>query len=227
MMPPMTRLTFPNETTEYRSARDELLRAELELRRQIERVAEQRRRLPLGGTPPEDYVFEEVDGASDAVRSVRLSELFGGKPSLLVYSYMFSPAMAQPCPMCTCFLDGLDGQAVHIQQRAAIAIVVKSPPARVREVARARGWRHLRLISSLNNSYNRDYHGERDGSQESMMNVFALRDGKVHHTYASELGDADPGQNTRHLDQVWPLWGALDLTPEGRGNSYPKLAYDA
>jgi predicted dithiol-disulfide oxidoreductase (DUF899 family) len=36
-------LQFPNETPEYRAARDALLREEIELRRHAERVAAQRR----------------------------------------------------------------------------------------------------------------------------------------------------------------------------------------
>ena len=40
---------FPNESGEYREARDALLAEEIELRRHIERVAEQRRALPPGG----------------------------------------------------------------------------------------------------------------------------------------------------------------------------------
>ncbi len=43
---------FPNESDEYRRARDALLAEEIELRRHIERVAEQRRALPAGGTVP-------------------------------------------------------------------------------------------------------------------------------------------------------------------------------
>lgn len=39
---------FPNESSEYRIARDSLLAEEIELRRHIERVAEQRRALPGG-----------------------------------------------------------------------------------------------------------------------------------------------------------------------------------
>ena len=45
---------FPGESDEYRQARDELLREELDLRRQIETVAAKRRQLPLGGVVPED-----------------------------------------------------------------------------------------------------------------------------------------------------------------------------
>ena len=46
----------------------------MELRRQVERVAAQRRALPPGGEIPEDYVFEAA-GASGKPKRVRLSEL--------------------------------------------------------------------------------------------------------------------------------------------------------
>ena len=41
---------FPNENDDYRRARDALLAEEIELRRHIERVAEQRRALPPAAT---------------------------------------------------------------------------------------------------------------------------------------------------------------------------------
>src|SRR6202045_1185055 len=132
---------FPNESAEYRAARDTLLKAEMDLRRQIEAVAAQRRALPPGGQIPQDYVFEEGDDA----RPVKLSALFGDKSVLLLYCYMYGPAMARPCPSCTSILDGLDGQVQHIGQRVAIAAVARSPIARVRAVAQERGWRRLRL----------------------------------------------------------------------------------
>jgi len=160
---------FPNESPEYRAARDKLLEAEIALRRQIEDVAAQRRALPLGGRVTQDYVFQEGDDA----HPVKLSELFGDKSVLLLYSYMYGPTMAQPCPSCTSILDGLDGQVHHIRQRAAIAAVARSPIARVRAVARERGWRRLRLLSSATNSYHQDYHREgARGDQLPILNVF-------------------------------------------------------
>jgi predicted dithiol-disulfide oxidoreductase (DUF899 family) len=48
---------FPNESNQYRQARDALLAEEIELRRHIERVAEQRRALPPGGEVTKDYRF--------------------------------------------------------------------------------------------------------------------------------------------------------------------------
>lgn len=220
---------FPNETPEYRSARDALLRSEMELRRQLEAVAAERRKLPLGGEVKEDYVFEEAD-ASGAPRKVRLSELFApGQDTLIVYSYMYGPEMDEPCTSCTSILDGLDGEAPHVRDKVSFAVVAKSPLARIREIARTRGWRHLRLLSSAGNSYNHDYHGEdAAGDQIPNLNVFVKRGGKVYHSYATELlfAPSERGQDGRHVDLVWPLWNLFDYTPEGRGtNWYPRLSY--
>jgi predicted dithiol-disulfide oxidoreductase (DUF899 family) len=218
---------FPGESARYRTARNRLLAAEIDLRRQVERVASMRRKLPLGGPVPEDYAFDQGSGGQ-----VNLSELFrDGLDTLLIYSYMFGPQAKQPCPMCTSFIDSLDGAAEHLTQRASLAVAAKSPIGRIQQIAKSRGWRHLRLLSSANNNYNRDYHGEdSEGNQLPMLNVFARRKGKLYHTYATELQFLAPekGQNQRHIDMMWPLWNLLDLTPEGRGtNWFPSLTYSA
>lgn len=224
---------FPGESASYRAARDELLAAERDLRKQVEQVAEMRRKLPLGGELPEDYAFEE--GAANladttAVVSVKLSDLFRkGIDTLALYNFMYGPEMKQACPMCTSFLDSLNGTAPHAGQRLNLAVVAKSPIGRIREFARGRGWHNLRLLSSARNTYNRDYHGETaDGGQLPVFNVFVRRDGKIYHSYSTELVFAppEPGQNERHIDMMWPLWNLLDLTPEGRGADwYPRLSY--
>ena len=218
---------FPNESGEYRAARNALLEAEMALRRQTEAVAALRRDLPPGGQIPQDYVFQEGDDA----HPTRLSELFGDKSVLLLYSYMYGPAMARPCPSCTSILDSLDGAAPHIGQRAAIAAVARSPIARFLEVARSRGWSRLRLLSSAGNRYHPDYRSEDEkGAQRPILNVFVRNAaGEIRHSYATELAFApsEPGQHPRHVDAIWPLWGALDFSPEGRGaNTHPKLSYD-
>ena len=222
------RQRFPGENAGYRKARDDLLKAELALRRSVEAVAAKRRKLPSGGPVPQDYEFEEADEFGNA-RRVRMSELFRRGDSLVVYNYMYGPAMAKPCPMCTAMLDSLDGAAKHAGQRVDLVVVAKSPIERIRTFARERGWKNLRLLSSANNTYNRDYFGEsEDGSQNPMLNVFTRRGGAIHHTWGSELlfAPEDPGQNARHVDMIWPLWNVLDTTPEGRGKDwYPRLEY--
>src|SRR5512138_1224843 len=86
---PIMGITFPGESAEYRAARDRLLQQEIELRRTMEDVAAARRRLPPGGTVPEDYLFQGA-GPDGEPTGVRLSELFApGKDSLVIYSMMF------------------------------------------------------------------------------------------------------------------------------------------
>jgi predicted dithiol-disulfide oxidoreductase (DUF899 family) len=223
---------FPGETAAYRAARDELLDAEIELRRATEKVAAQRRELPLGGELPEDYVFAEISGeyGKGTKRPVRMSELFtNGKDTLILYNFMYGPAMKRPCPMCTSIIDSMDGAARHVAQRANLAVVAKSPIERIREFAKERGWRQIRLLSSDGSTYNRDYGGEtEEGDQMPAMNVFVKRDGAIFHSWNSEMmfAPADPGQDMRHVDSIWPLWNLLDVTPEGRGEKWrPKLSY--
>lgn len=215
-------MQFPNESAAYRKARDKLLGAEKALRKEIEQVAALRRKLPAGGEVPEDYAFDAAPGR------VRLSQLFERGDTLVAYSFMYGPRMEKACPMCTSILDGLNGSAPHIAQNTNLVVIAKSPLARIEEHARARGWSGLKLLSSAENSYNRDYFGEDDkGQQWPMLNVFVRRGGKVRHFWGSELfyAKAEKGMHPRHVDLLWPLWNVLDLTPEGRGTFFPKLEY--
>jgi predicted dithiol-disulfide oxidoreductase (DUF899 family) len=240
-------IRFPGESPEYRRARDRLLEAEIALRRMIEGVAAQRRALPPGGVVPDDYVFEQ---AVDPGGAVRLSELFApGKDTLIIYSFMFPrwpgdtrpgpadgetarlPLAQTPCPSCTSILDSLDGAAPHLAARLNLAVVAKSDPARIRNFARERGWRHLRLLSSRNNSYNRDYHAEAPGGEQlPILNVFTYEGGEFRHRWATELlfASGDEGEESRHVDSIWPIWNVLDMTPGGRGSGpdFPLLHYE-
>ncbi len=237
-------IRFPGESGDYRLARNRLLEAEIELRRMTERVAAQRRALPPGGAVPEDYLFEEAAGGQ-----VRFSQLLApDKDTLVIYSFMFprwsgdtrpGPAEGQtarlplaetPCPSCTSILDSLDGAAPHLAGKLSLAVVAKSDPARIRTFAGERGWRHLRLVSSRNNTYNRDYHAEApDGEQSPILNVFTRDGGGFRHRWATELMFAprDEGEEPRHVDSIWPIWNVLDLTPGGRGDDpdFPLMQY--
>lgn len=218
---------FPNEGDEYRRARNELLEAEIELRENIEKVAELRRELPLGGKIKEDYVFNElIDGE---VRQVKLSELFkSGKDALIIYSYMYGPNMEKPCPACTSIIDGFNGYVHHLEQRVNFAVVAKSPIKRIVDFTKMRGWNKVRFLSSEGNTYNSDYFAENEeGSQMPMCNVFIKKEDGAYHFWASELLYAPSEGHPRHVDLMWPIWNFLDLTPEGRGTDwFPKLSYE-
>ena len=212
---------FPNESNNYRHARDALLAEEIELRRQIERVAAQRRALPPGGTVPKDYALIGENGPA------RFSEMFGDKQTLAVYSYMYGPKRAQPCPMCTSLMSAWDGTSLDVEQRIALVMVARSPIARLLAMKKERGWRHLRLYADLEGDFTRDYVSATDDDVPA-FNVFTRRGGSIRHFWSGEMGGstADPGQDPRGAPDLMPLWTILDSTPEGRGSAwYPKLSY--
>jgi predicted dithiol-disulfide oxidoreductase (DUF899 family) len=213
---------FPNESDDYRRARDALLAEEIELRRHIERVAAQRRALPPGGVVPQDYRFDGENGP------VTFSELFGGKDTLIVYSYMYGPQRKQPCPMCSSLMASWDGVSLDVEQRAALVMVARSPIDRLIAMKKERGWRHLRLFSDVDGDFTRAYVSA-DDEDEPAFNIFTRRDGTIRHFWSAEMGGgtADPGEDARGAPDPVPLWTILDSTPEGRGRDwYPKLNYD-
>ena len=212
---------FPNESADYRHARDELLAEEIELRRHIERVAAQRRALPPGGAVPKNYALVGESGP------VKFSELFGDKVTLAVYSYMYGPKREQPCPMCTSLMAAWDGESLDIEERIALVMVARSPIERLLAVKKQRGWQHLRLYSDMDGDFTRDYVSADDVDMPA-FNVFTRRDGNIRHFWSGEMGGstADPGQDARGAPDLMPLWTILDCTPEGRWTVwYPKLEY--
>ena len=212
---------FPNESTEYRAARNALLAEEIELRRHIERVAAQRRALPAGGEIPKAYEFVSESGPAT------LSDLFGDKETLMVYSMMFGPQRKAPCPSCTSFLTSWNGTATNLRERVALAVTARSPIERLVEYRRQRGLDKLPFVSDVSGEYTRTYVNADDADVPG-FSVFTRRDGTIRHFYSGEMSGAmaDPGQDPRGAPDLDPLWLMLDITPEGRGTDwYPKLSY--
>lgn len=215
-------IRHPNESDEYRRARQELLVEEIELRRSHERVASLRRNLPHGGEVPREYHFEAEDGAD-----VTLGDLFGEHDTLVVYSYMFGPQREAPCPMCTSLMGGFDHKIADIRQRVAIAFTARSSIDRLIDAKKARGWTDLPVFSDVSGAYTRDYVSA-DDADIPAYNVFVRRNSKIAHFWSDEIGGdmADPGQDPRGAVEMDPLWLLLDTTEEGRGSDwYPKLTY--
>lgn len=212
---------FPNESREYRMARNALLAEEIELRRHVERVAAQRRALPAGGEIPKVYEFVSESGPA------KLSDLFGDKDTLMVYSMMYGPQRKDPCPMCTSFLTSWNGTATNLRERVAIAVTARSPIERLIEYKRKRGFDRLPFVSDMSGEYTRTYVNADDADVPG-FSVFMKRDGTIRHFYSGEMSGAmaDPGQDPRGAPDLDPLWLMLDITPEGRGTDwYPKLEY--
>ena len=210
---------FLNESNAYRIARNALLAEEIELRRHIERVAEQRRALPVGGEVRKRYAFEGESGP------VNFVDLFGDKQTLAIYSYMYGPQRKQPCPMCTSLLSAWDGEVKHIEQRIALVAVARSPIQRLVAFKNERGWRDLKVFSDGSGDYTRDYVSAEDVDVPG-FSIFTRKSGLIRHFWSGEMGaeTADPGQDPRGAPDLMSLWTILDSTAEGRGADwYPKL----
>jgi predicted dithiol-disulfide oxidoreductase (DUF899 family) len=213
----------PNESDEYRRARQRLLVEEIELRRHMERVAEQRRQLPPGGEVPAEYHFVAEDGSD-----VTLADLFGEHDTLAIYSYMFGPQREAPCPMCTSHMSAFEHKIDDIRQRIAIAFTARSPIERLVEAKRQRGWVDLPVYSDVSGDYTRDYVSADDADMPA-YNVFTRTGGVIRHFWSEEIGFqmADPGQDPRGAVETDALWLMLDTTPAGRGTDWhPSLSYD-
>lgn len=212
-------IALPNESAEYRAARDTLLAAEADLRSRVEDVAALRRTLPKGGQIPQDYAFRDLGG-----NIAPISSLFGDHDTLVVYSLMFGPKAKDPCPMCSAFLDGLTGQVAHLTRKTAFAVVAQNTPDALAALSRRMGWQDLPLYSALDTTYQKDYLAEtEDGNQLPILNVFQRDAEGLHHFWSSELFFQPSDWHPRHVDAAWPLWNILDLTPQGRGDFVPPL----
>ncbi len=213
---------FPGASAEYEQARKALLAEEIEFRRHMTRLAEQRRALPPGPVITKDYRFKD-----EQAFDVGLLDLFGDKDTLVTYFWMYGPQRERPCPMCTNWLGAVHGNAADIKQRVALKVLGRSPVERQYAFAWERGWSELNFIQTVGNDYAQDLgllHP--DGSENPALIVFKRDGSKVRLFWASEMTQAmaDPGQDPRDAPDIASLWSILDLTPEGRGaHWYPKL----
>jgi predicted dithiol-disulfide oxidoreductase (DUF899 family) len=219
-----------NESAEYLAKREELRLAEIKLMQQRELVAKMRRQLPEGAAI-EDYEFEEgprdLNAGDSPISKLRLSELFA-KPdrSLVIYHFMYGKKNTKACPMCTAWIDGVNGIAHHLAQNLDFAVVAAADVPTLRVFARERGWDKLRLLSAAQNTFKFDFGSENaDGGQDSTLSVFT-RDssGSVRHFYTSHPWMSSEIRE-RGIDLLSPIWHFLDITPQGRGNWYANLDY--
>jgi len=206
-----------------------LNKEEIELRDHIEEVAAQRRALSPGPIVNE-YTFKE--GPADIARNdakdfkdTRLSELFApGKDELVVYHLMYGPDWEGACPMCTMWVTGYNAIAPYVSERANFVIVAKADIGKLREWSKARGWNNLRLLSSHDSTFNRDFEAEEpDGGQNPGISVFVRGKDGIRHHY-SKWASLDEHKN-RGLDLLSPVWNIFDLLPSGRDDWYPSVGW--
>jgi predicted dithiol-disulfide oxidoreductase (DUF899 family) len=218
------RTPFPGESVEYRKAREALVAEEIEFRRHMTRLTEQRRALPPGPVIEKNYRFRDANGSE-----LGLFDLFGRHDELVTYFWMFGPQRERPCPMCTNWLGAVNGNAADIKQRVALKVLGRSPVPRQIAFAQERGWRDLDFVQTIGDDYAKDIGAlKSDGSEWAAIIVFKRDSDRVRLFWAAEmkLEMADPGEDPRLAPDIASLWSILDLTPGGRGKDwYPKLSY--
>ena len=120
------------------------------------------------------------------------------------------------------WIDGFNGIAQHLAQTVDFAIAAAADPAALRQHARNRGWRNLRLLSCGESTFKFDLGSEdADGEQDSTVSVFT-RDATARSatTTAPTRAWTTPSKSAASTCYS-PVWQLLDLTPQGRGDWYP------
>jgi predicted dithiol-disulfide oxidoreductase (DUF899 family) len=220
----LAKTPFPGESTEYRKAREALVAEEIEFRRNMTRLTEQRGALPPGPAIEKNYRFKDANGSE-----LGFPDLFGRHNALVTYFWMFGPQRERPCPMCTNWLGAVNGNAADIKQRVALKVLGRSPVSRQIAFAQERGWRDLDFVQTIGDDYAKDIGVlKSDGSEWPAITVFKRDGDEVRLFWAAEMTSemADPGEDPRLAPDIASLWSILDLTPDGRGKDwYPKLSY--
>src|SRR4051812_20747364 len=189
------RTPFPGGSAEYRKAREALYAEEIEFRRYMSRLTEQRRALSPDPVIAKNYRFKDANGAE-----LGLFDLFGKNDALVTYFWMFGPQRERPCPMCTNWLGAVNGNAADIKQRVALKVLGRSPVSRQLAFAQERGWHDLDFVQTVGDDYAMDLGLiNKNGSENPALVVFARDGDKVRLFWASEMRKemADPGQDPR------------------------------
>ena len=218
---PHPRIVTP---AEWRTERVRLLEKEKEVTRHYDRVAAERRRLPMVRVE-KTYSFEDASGRHS------LADLFAGKAQLIVYHFMFDPAWEKGCPGCTGFVDSLGDLSLLGERDTQLVLISRAPFAKLDAYRRQRGWMRP-WYSSFGCDFNYDFHATLDekvrpveynyrtkdelmekdpnnkpGGEAHGLSVFLRTNEGVFHTYSSYA---------RGVECLTDAYSLLDVTPYGR-----------
>jgi predicted dithiol-disulfide oxidoreductase (DUF899 family) len=230
---------------EWLAARLELLKAEKEVTRRGDELAQRRQELPWVRIDKE-YRFETDEGGAS------LADLFRGRSQLLVYHFMFGPDYTAGCPSCSAIADGFNGFAVHLANHDLMLWAVsRAPLVKLQSYKRRMGWT-FPWASSFNSDFNLDFNvaiteqQQRDGGFEYNYrrgSVLQLRgdQGPVAEMAAAAGTDVAtytrerPGMSSfvledgivyhsyssyaRGLDGLWGMYQWLDRASKGRNET--------
>lgn len=163
---------------EWLSARIELLKAEKELTRRGDELAQQRQALPWVRIE-KDYSFETDEGEAS------LADLFRGRSQLLVYHFMFGPDYTAGCPSCSAIADGFNGSVVHLANHDVMLWAVsRAPLAKLQAYKQRMGWT-FPWASSFGGDFNSDFNVWFTEQQQ--------RDGTIEYNYRREAAWSQAG----------------------------------
>lgn len=199
---------------EWLAQRTRLLEKEKELTRHADRVAAERRRLPMVRIE-KDYVFEGAAGKR------RLADLFEGRTQLIVYHFMFDPEWEKGCPGCTGFVDALGDLSLLGERNTTFCLISRALFAKLAAYREQRGWKRV-WYSSFGGEFNHDFHVTLDegvapptynyrpashrGEAHGLSVFFRVGD-EVFHTYSCYA---------RGVENLVHPYSLLDVTPYGR-----------
>ncbi len=231
---------------EWMAARVRLLKAEKELTRRSDDVAQQRQALPWVRID-KDYRFD-TDGGGASLR-----DLFKGRSQLIVYHFMFGPDYKAGCPSCSSIADGFNGIVTHLANHDVMLWAVsRAPLAKLQAYKKRMGWT-FPWASSFGSDFNFDFNisfteqQQRDGAIEynyesgghamdeksvpDAVRQFAETCGTDAATYTRDR----PGVSTfvledgvvyhsysayaRGVDGVWAMYQWLDRASKGRNET--------
>jgi len=231
---------------EWLAARLDLLKAEKELTRRSDEVAQRRQELPWVRID-KDYRFDTDQGPAS------LADLFRGRSQLLVYHFMFGPDYTAGCPSCSAIADGFSGSVVHLAHHdVTLTAVSRAPLAKIQAYQRRMGW-SFPFASSHGSDFNSDFgvthtreeweagavrynFGEQDlrpaAGEESSYDTFSQaivgtdwetyrREGPGMSAFALEDGAVYHTYSaySRGIDGLWGMYQWLDRAPRGRNES--------
>ena len=190
---------------EYERALAEQVEVEKELTHFGDRVSARRRRLPM--TPIHDYVFTGDDGP------VRLVELFGDHPQLVLQSFMFHPDWDDGCPSCTWATNNMPRHLDELlaAKGVAFALASRAPLDQLQAWRDRQGWDHLTWVSSSDNSFNTDWGWTVDGQDRPGYSYLLRTDAGIFLTYRTER---------RGTEAILPAVAIWDRTVYGRQQDF-------
>ena len=224
----MTTTTLPHPRIashdEWLAARLEHLVHEKELTKRRDRLAAERRRLPMVRLE-KDYAFDGPNGKAS------LGDLFDGRTQLIVYHFMFDPAWEKGCPGCTGFVDSLGDLTMLVERNTTFVLISRAPLAKLQAYKKKRGWDRP-WVSSFGSDFNYDFKVTNDekvapveynyqskethlakgedyfteGESHGLSVFFRLGD-EVFHSYSSYA---------RGVEGLTNSYALLDVTPYGR-----------